>query len=162
MSLRDFLTFTALKTASWSSLDYALHWINQFVFSAGIAKSVFVVHISPHQIVIYPLIALSTLRQGAVQAKFITHNVEPCAQELAEGFRPCIKKQTSQKKNDIRYLTIKQSICHFLFKPVCNKLKLVNTIFRSNGMKASCEYLSGSSVTSFYVTTSKLTQSLSS
>lgn len=36
MSLRDFLTFTA-KLVGQSS-DYALHWINHYVFRAGIAK----------------------------------------------------------------------------------------------------------------------------
>ena len=40
---------------------------------------------------------ISTLRQDAVYAKLIPHNIEPCAQELAEGFHALKDKQSSEK-----------------------------------------------------------------
>ena len=44
ISLCDFLTFIAQPVGQ--SLDYALHWINHYVFSAAIAKF-YVVNMSP-------------------------------------------------------------------------------------------------------------------
>ena len=59
-----------------------------------------------NQVFIYPLIALSTLGQDAVYAKLITHNIELCAQELAENFHASKSKQSSEKSYT-RYLKIR-------------------------------------------------------
>ena len=116
MSLRDFLTFIA-KLVGQSS-DYALDWINHFVFSAGIAKFYVFKFFPldsdlPVDSVIQTRIACHLGKTRSLGDKLLakrnTHNIEPCTQELAEGFHELKRKQSSEKSYT-RYLKVRQSI----------------------------------------------------
>ena len=57
----------------------------------------YVINISQPDIDLAVDSVISTHGQDAVYAKLIPHNIEPCAQELAEGFHALKNKQSSEK-----------------------------------------------------------------